>query len=58
LLGEGNKNGEASWVYTGLFTLISITYMDRIAPSVAANSLSEEFGLSPIRNYFHDRVAA
>src|ERR1700744_949215 len=36
------------WVYVGLFTLISINYMDRIALSVAAKPLSEEFGLSPI----------
>jgi MFS family permease len=37
------------WVYAGLFTLISINYMDRIALSVAAKPLSEEFGLSPIQ---------
>jgi MFS family permease len=37
------------WVYAGLFALISINYMDRIALSVAAKPLSDEFGLSPIQ---------
>ncbi|GAA0930488.1 MFS transporter [Pseudonocardia zijingensis] len=35
------------WVYTLLFLLVAINYMDRSALSVAASPISEEFGLSP-----------
>jgi ACS family glucarate transporter-like MFS transporter len=35
------------WVYTLLFLLVAINYMDRSALSVAATPISKEFGLSP-----------
>jgi MFS family permease len=35
------------WVYTLLFLLVSINYMDRSALSVAATPISQEFGLTP-----------
>ncbi len=35
------------WVYTLLFLLVAINYMDRSALSVAATPISQEFGLSP-----------
>ena len=36
-------------VYFGIFLLISFNYVDRVALSVAAPSLSAEFGLSPVQ---------
>ncbi|MHA6616528.1 MFS transporter [Pseudonocardia sp. DLS-67] len=35
------------WVYTLLFLLVAINYMDRSALSVAATPISQEFGLTP-----------
>jgi ACS family glucarate transporter-like MFS transporter len=35
------------WIYTLLFLLVSINYMDRSALSVAATPISQEFGLTP-----------
>lgn len=35
-------------LYTFLFFLITINYADRIALSIAAKPIADEFGLSPI----------
>lgn len=35
------------WVYTLLFLLVTVNYMDRSALSVAAKPITQEFGLSP-----------
>lgn len=36
-------------VYLGIFPLISFNYVDRVALSVAAPSLAQQFGLSPVQ---------
>jgi MFS family permease len=41
--------GKRHLVYFGIFLLIAFNYIDRVALSVAAPSLSQAFGLSPIK---------
>jgi len=36
------------WISVFLFTLAMINYVDRVALSVAAKPIAEEFGLSPV----------
>jgi len=36
------------WIYLALFTLVAINYIDRVALSVGAKPIAQEFGLSPI----------
>ncbi len=36
------------WISLFLFTLAMINYVDRVALSVAAKPIAEEFGLSPV----------
>ena len=37
------------WISLFLFTLAMINYIDRVALSVAAKPIAQEFGLSPVR---------
>jgi len=37
------------WIYFGLFTLIAINYIDRVALSVGAKPIAQEFGLNPVQ---------
>ena len=40
--------GKRYLVYTGLFVLMFINYLDRVNLSVAAKSIADNYGLSPI----------